>query len=219
MRERLTAYYAERALEYERVYEKPERQADLASLRELVPGYFRGRRVLEVACGTGYWTALIARSAASIVATDAGAEVIQVAKGKGLASNTPVEFHLADAFNLTPVPGEFDAAFAGFWWSHVPREELPRFLRGLNSRLRAGARVMLLDNRYVAGSSTVISRADPAGNTYQLRSLENGVQYEILKNFPSAAEVRDCLVANGGHSADVTELPYYWYATYVVRAA
>ena len=56
----LLTYYAARAAEYENVYAKPERQSDLARLRETVPAYFVGRRVLEVACGTGYWTRLIA---------------------------------------------------------------------------------------------------------------------------------------------------------------
>ncbi|MDB5865909.1 MAG: hypothetical protein JWO70_3715, partial [Betaproteobacteria bacterium] len=46
----LSAYYAARAGEYERVYDKPERQADLARLRDLIPGYFVDRRVLEIAC-------------------------------------------------------------------------------------------------------------------------------------------------------------------------
>ena len=38
----LAAYYAARAAEYERVYEKPERHADLAHLRHVVAEYFRG---------------------------------------------------------------------------------------------------------------------------------------------------------------------------------
>ena len=56
----LVDYYAKRAREYERVYDKPERQSDLARLHEIVPVMFAGRRVLEIACGTGYWTAPIA---------------------------------------------------------------------------------------------------------------------------------------------------------------
>ena len=50
----LAAYYAARAAEYERVYAKPERQTDLSRLRAAVAEFARGRRVLEVACGTGY---------------------------------------------------------------------------------------------------------------------------------------------------------------------
>ena len=52
----LAAYYAQRAAEYERIYAKPERQADLAALRARFGKLFKGKRVLELACGTGYWT-------------------------------------------------------------------------------------------------------------------------------------------------------------------
>ena len=51
-----TEYYRERALEYDRVYLKPERQGDLYRIREWLSTVFDGRRVIEVAAGTGYWT-------------------------------------------------------------------------------------------------------------------------------------------------------------------
>ncbi|HXN16613.1 MAG TPA: class I SAM-dependent methyltransferase, partial [Usitatibacter sp.] len=60
----LEQYYAKRASQYEQVYEKPERQHELEWLRGRIPELFRNRTVLEVACGTGYWTQFIARKAA-----------------------------------------------------------------------------------------------------------------------------------------------------------
>jgi SAM-dependent methyltransferase len=213
----LETYYAARAAEYDRVYEKPERQADLARLERLVPEHFRGRRVLEIACGTGYWTKRIAGVARSIVATDIGTEVLSVAKAKPWPLTTDVTFHIADAFDLAAVPGDFDAAFAGFWWSHVRREDLGTFLDGLHARLPAGARVMLIDNRYVAGSNIPITRRDPAGNTFQERTLSNGERHEVLKNFPDADEVRRELEAHGADEVEVAELEYYWCAMYRTR--
>ncbi len=64
----LCGYYAARAAEYERIYDKSERQADLARLRHLIPSYFVGRSVLEIACGTGYWTQFIAPAARKVTA-------------------------------------------------------------------------------------------------------------------------------------------------------
>ena len=49
-------YYARRAREYERIYAIPERQADLRRLREWVLDFAASRQLLEIACGTGYWT-------------------------------------------------------------------------------------------------------------------------------------------------------------------
>jgi ubiquinone/menaquinone biosynthesis C-methylase UbiE len=107
----LASYYAARAAEYERVYAKPERQADLARLRRVVTRHFQGRRVLEVACGTGYWTVLLSAGAASVVATDVGAEVLEIARAKPVRGSR-VEFRQADAFDLAGVPGDFDAPFS-----------------------------------------------------------------------------------------------------------
>ena len=211
--EELQRYYASRASEYDAIYDKPERQEELAALRALVTAFARGRRVLEVACGTGYWTAELARSAESVLATDVGDEVLAVAGERGLQTHV-VSFAKADAFRLDLVPGPFDAAFAGFWWSHVPRAALPRFLSGLHARLAPSARVMLLDNRYVEGSSTPLSRTDEAGDTNQRRRLADGSTHEVLKNFPAAGEVRRCLEAAGARDVEVGKTTHFWRATY-----
>ena len=64
-------YYAARAPEYDRIYQKPERQLDLAALRLWLPPLFAGTYLLEIACGTGYWTQFIAPATATVLAIDA----------------------------------------------------------------------------------------------------------------------------------------------------
>ncbi|PIF90927.1 hypothetical protein CLU86_1824 [Acidovorax sp. 62] len=49
-------YYAARAKEYDQIYAKPTRQADLRQMEAWLPTVLAGRNVLEIACGTGYWT-------------------------------------------------------------------------------------------------------------------------------------------------------------------
>ncbi len=206
----LVAYYRRRAAEYEAIYAKPERQADLAALGRLIPERLRGAQVLEVACGTGYWTQRIAASAARVLATDLAEEPMRIARAKDYAGN--VAFAEADAYALGDL-GSFDGAFAGFWWSHVPRQRIDAFLGSLHGCLAPGARVLLLDNRYVPGSSTAISSVDAGSNTYQLRRLGDGSEVRVLKNFPTQAELRERL---GPRAADFayTELQYYWLAEY-----
>jgi len=209
MDEELRRYYALRAREYEAIYAKPERQADLETLRAVVVAFARGRRVLEIACGTGYWTAALAEAAALVRATDAGAEVLDVARAKGLPRS--VTLALADAYDLGP-PDDCDAAYAGFFWSHVAREELGRFLGGLFRRLPPRSPVMFADNRYVAGSSTPLARTGPRGDTFQTRTLGDGSVHEVRKNFPTADEVRATLAAAGAAAIDVSESTYFWWA-------
>jgi SAM-dependent methyltransferase len=134
------------------------------------------------------------------------------------AETFPVQFTHADAFALDGVSGAFDAAFAGFWISHVHRHDLQRFLTGLHRRLPSGSLVLLADNRYVDGSNWPITRTGVDGNTYQRRRLLDGTEHEVLKNFPSPAEVRDAIEVFGGKRPTVCELTYYWYATYQVAS-
>lgn len=210
--ETIARYYAQRAAIYERVYHKPERQRDLRAMEAWLPAQFKGRRVLELACGTGWWTANGARDAASWLATDLNPETIAVARAKAMPAN--VRFTTSDAYTLQGLEDErFDAAFAGFWWSHVPLARLRPWLAMLHARLEPGAVVVMLDNVYCAGSSTPISRRDAEGNTYQLRPLDDGSVHEVLKNFPARDDVL-AAIAPCARDVQWTEHEYYWTLRY-----
>ncbi len=211
----LPDYYARRAGEYETIYAKAERQPDLARLRTLLSGLFGGRDVLEIACGTGYWTPVISESARSVLATDINEEVLAIARHKTYP-NRNVEFKIADAYSLANVTCRFSAGFAGFWWSHVPRQRLGCFLDCFHSRLCPGARVVFLDNNYVQGSSTPIARRDAEGNTFQKRRLEDGTEFEVLKNFPTESELRACVSAPA-EEIELIPFKYYWCFRYTAR--
>src|SRR6266567_5915693 len=204
----LPDYYARRAGEYERIFAKPERQPDLASLRTLLPGLFAGRDLLEVACGTGYWTPLTSGSARSILATDINEEVLEIARHKTYPKHN-VTFQIADAYTLENVNGRFSAGFAGFWWSHIPKQRLSHFLDCFHSKLCPGALVVFLDNNYVEGSSTPIARRDSDGNTFQKRKLEDEAEFEVLKNFSAETELRASVNAPADN-VEVTQFKYYW---------
>lgn len=208
----LEEYYARRAAEYERIYAKPERQGDLAALRARIAALLAGYRVLEIACGTGYWTEVIASSAAHVTALDATGETLDIARSKRYPPGR-VEFLRGDAYALPDSGRAQDAVFAGFWWSHVPLVRLDEFLAGVTRAVAPGALVVFLDNRYVEGSSTPISREDTGGNTYQQRTLEDGSVHEVLKNFPSEDDLRARALAHGtGVSMETFE--YYWLLSY-----
>jgi demethylmenaquinone methyltransferase/2-methoxy-6-polyprenyl-1,4-benzoquinol methylase len=256
----LIDYYAKRANEYERIYQKPERQEDLATIKKLCAQTLAGQTVLEVACGTGYWTQPVSQTAHSILATDVNEEVLEIARAKRYGC--PVIFQRADAFDLgalpsarkmeerstsprpsphlTPLPlsnaerekrsprpyeathqldcaagaaNHFTAGMAIHWWSHLRKSEIRKFLEGFHRMFRPGAVLVFMDNRYVEGSSTPISRTDGEGNTYQLRRLQDGTEHEVLKNFPEESEVAQILA---GTAVEMrwTVLPYYWFLTY-----
>jgi SAM-dependent methyltransferase len=209
-------YYAARAAEYDTVYLKPERQSDLRAMEQWVAQRFAGASVLELACGTGYWTQFIARSAKRICALDAVAETVEIAKHRISTQN--VEFVIGDAYAPPRARRGFDAAFAGFWFSHVPKARRHEFLSALSVALGAGASVVILDNRFIEGSSSPIAEQDADGNTYQLRSLRDGTSHRVLKKCPSEAELR-FLIGGLGREIRFTQWNYYWAIEFVTNQA
>ena len=211
----LENYYSKRAREYEQIYEKPERQRELEWLRHRIPEIFRGRTVLEVACGTGYWTQFIAPQAKRVYAGDINESVLEIAREKPIPPGKAT-FIKSDALALDNVPPGCNAAFAGFWWSHVKKSELTQFVARLASRIEPGSVVAILDNSYAEGSSTPVSRTDSEGNTYQMRKLANGEQFEVLKNFPTPDELAAAVkgVAREAHLESVT---YYWLLVFTLK--
>lgn len=212
---KMQAYYASRASEYERIYAKPERQPDLRRLERLIPDALKGRRVIEVACGTGYWTQHLAPVASFVLATDTAAETLEIARSKPLPEGK-VEFAIADAFDLPVTVGQFSGAYAGFWWSHLRPAEAAAFYASLRKCLSPGAVVVLMDNLYVEGSSTPISRTDSEGNTWQTRKLDSGATHEVLKNFPRPGQL-EAQVAGFGTHARYLPLDYYWLFQFEIR--
>lgn len=207
-------YYRQRAAYYERVYFKPERQTDLRTMEHWIGTPFAGRRVLEVACGTGWWTPHAARAAQRWLATDINPETMAVARAKPLPAC--VELRAVDAFTFAELGGEtFDAAFAGCWWSHLTWQQLPPWLAALHARLEPGARVVFLDNSFVQTSSTPISRTDDHGNTYQNRTLDDGSVHEVVKNFPTPEQAFAVL---GPRARDPEWIAHehYWILSYTL---
>jgi cyclopropane fatty-acyl-phospholipid synthase-like methyltransferase len=207
----MVSYYRDRAKEYEKIYAKPERQQDLAASAVKLQHLFSGRDLLEIACGTGYWTEKIAVSAKSIFATDINAEVIEIARQKQYRNNN-VRFDIRDLYKIDKNV-IFNGIFGGFIWSHVPVEELPRFIEAVHSHVNDDGVVVFMDNSYVEGSNHPITETDKNGNTFQTRLLADGSEHRVLKNFPSK-EFLTTLINSFGTDISFTQLEYFWILSY-----
>ena len=207
-------YYNKRLQEYDTVYTKPERQADLNALLARLQTDVSRREVLELACGTGWWTERLAAHAASWIATDADTGALDIVQHKaiqGLSATTTLNAYQPSV--STPV----DCVFAAHWYSHLRLDERSIFFRSVHGCLKPGGRLIMLDNNFVSGSSTAISRTDIEGNTYQTRKLKDGSLHEVLKNFPDQQQ----LAASGkpyfekiAFNNELTlNTIYYWYAS------
>jgi len=210
--EAMRGYYAARAAYYDAVYERPERAADIAFLREHLPSRLAGRDLLEVACGTGYWSQHLVTRTRRLVLTDAVAEPLAIAATR--PGVTREQCHAADAYALPASLGAFDGLFAGLWFSHVPRARRAEFFASIHARLVPGARVLLIDNNEAQRRDFPDEELDAAGDTYQLRVLRDGSTHRVLKNFPSQDELRAEVRAVGGTVTDYRDLDNFWLLEY-----
>jgi len=150
------------------------------------------RRVLEIACGTGNWTEVLAKRASAVLAVDSSPAALCIARKK-LSAYRNVTFKQVDAIELTGVTGPFDTAFAADWYSHIPKSIVPSFLSALHTVVKAGCVVIFLD---MAGREELhkeIIGSDEEGNCISRRTLPDGSVFEVIKNFPTRDELRDSL--------------------------
>lgn len=211
----LIKYYKDRANEYERIYSKPERQADLKASAVWLQDLFEGQDLLEIACGTGFWTEWIAQSANSVLATDINESVIEIAQKKEI-SNPKVSFSVADIYHFKPAK-KYPALFGGFIWSHILLQDLDHFLKTTHEFVAPDGLVVWMDNNYVKDSNHPIMDTDRHGNTFQTRKLDNGSAHNVLKNFPSETFLKEKL-KDLAVEIKITTLTYFWILSYRIRS-
>ena len=108
------AYYRAVADEYE------DHAIDVPGKRELlsaIDSFRPAGDVLELACGSGVWTEVLERSAASVTAVDGAHEMLARARTR-LGSSASVRFVEADLFSWHPTR-RYDAVVFGFWISQT----------------------------------------------------------------------------------------------------
>ena len=155
--------------------------------------------VLELACGTGHWTPLLAARARSVTAVDAAPEMLALARER--ARGLPVEFIQADVFAWQP-PRRYDTVFFAFWLTHVPPTRFAAFWSMVGMALASGGRVCFVDDsdRERAGERVAPDQATPA----VWRRLGDGSEHRVVKVYYSPAELAARL-AELGWSASIQE--------------
>jgi SAM-dependent methyltransferase len=133
---------------YDQIGEQYEEYANTATMKlaersmflELV-GALDGERVLDVACGTGYYTRILKqRGAGRVVGSDISAEMIRLAREAEAERPLGVEYRIADGADLADL-APFDLV-TGVWLLNYAGTvtNLQRLVRDVHARLRPGGR-------------------------------------------------------------------------------
>jgi SAM-dependent methyltransferase len=208
----LEQYYDRRAPEYEQIYHRddPIWQKELGEIAFALKRVMENKQLLEIACGTGYWTAIATETVQSVTAIDISEQMLAIARSKNLPNAT---FMLADAYSLESVKGCFDAGLANFWLSHVPKAQLSNFLRALHKKLKANSVIFMADNIYVPGLGGELIAKPNCKDTFKVRLLADGSKHEVLKNYYTKDEL--CrLLKPFGSELKINAGIYFWWLCY-----
>ncbi|MFC4562042.1 class I SAM-dependent methyltransferase [Nocardiopsis mangrovi] len=188
------AYYRAGAAQYDRPYAE---RADLRRLLAVADDLPIAGDVLELACGTGQWTPLLAARARSVTALDTAAEALGLARAR--TASPRVRFVQADVFEWEP-PRRYDTVFFAFWLSHVPPARLPGFWNTVAGMLAPGGRAVFVDDGPAGAAEEEVLADQPVPAV--VRRLDDGSRYRIVKVFHDARALADDLRALGW-TADV----------------
>ena len=199
-------YYRARAAEYDDTSYGAV-SSERASVPAIVDRLGISGDVLELACGTGIWTAELARHATTLTALDGAPEMLDIARQRVPPG---VRFEQADLFEWRPATS-WDVVFFSAWLSHVPEELFDGFWSNLAVAIRPGGRVIALDELPARSF-----HEDQVTGDVAVRTLRDGTKYEIVKVFwePSALVQR---LAPLGWRANVTPIEHDWFILEATR--
>jgi demethylmenaquinone methyltransferase/2-methoxy-6-polyprenyl-1,4-benzoquinol methylase len=241
LKEAMQVYYDQRASEYvdwflrTGLYDRPEtNEAFLAGLRQLEDELhsFGGGRILEIACGIGWWTSILARASQQtgvanraaegdtatldlgnapttidatglpqsetgvgreeieaqgrqVVALDYGPSMLAECRKRLTFNRAQAALLRASAYALPFAEDSFDSCFFGFFFSHVPHEDVAPFLSEVKRVVRPGGHVCIFDSS--------LPTLDHVETEIQQRPLRDGSLFPALKVYYGATGLAQVL--------------------------
>jgi demethylmenaquinone methyltransferase/2-methoxy-6-polyprenyl-1,4-benzoquinol methylase len=161
---------------------------------------------LELAAGTGIWTAHLAQMAEHVTAMDASEEMLEINARKLRAAH--VRYVEGDLFEWQPKE-QYDLVFFSFWLSHVPPARVPEFLGKVFRATKPGGRVFMIDSLAEQSSTATDQSVETTEQAQQTRRLNDGREFEIIKVY-YRPEVLAPLLKAAGFEADVQTTPRYF---------
>ena len=116
--------------------------SDVDAARAWLRAAALGEDVLELAAGSGNWTAELLGLAGTVTAVDSSAAMLALNRAKNTATATRLTTIEADVFTWQP-PRRYDTVFSSFWISHVPASRWSDFWALVERALAPGGRVQL----------------------------------------------------------------------------
>jgi len=214
-------YYEARAPEYDDWYYRRgrydwgiEKNLDWANEADEIRRHFHEFRgfddTLELASGTGVWTAELLKTSKRVTCLDASPKMIELNRSKNGCKK--IDFQRVDLFQWEP-DHTFDLVFTSFWLSHIPRDQLHRFLKNIAGAMKPDGLFYFIDSQLARTSRAQNHEAPEVDTGFSHRKLNDGREFEIVKIFHGREDLTRQL-SEAGLKADVkTTDNYFLYGT------
>lgn len=173
-------YYRARADEFEDGHHGP-----IPALAGPLHAFKPHGRVVEIACGTGIWTAEILRHPIeSLLCIDAAPEMLAIHESQ--IDDVRVRRERHDLFEWEP-DEVYDAAMFAFWLSHVPPSRFADFWARIRRAVGPEGRVFFIDDDDRASETEDL--IEGARVPTVRRTLNDGTVHSTIKSFHEPADL------------------------------
>lgn len=174
------SYYRAIAAEYDEAVKRDRGEPERPELEAAVARFEPSGAALELAAGTGQWTAVLARYATTLTIVDAAPEMLAINRANLASAAIPIEYMEADIFEWEP-RRSYDVVFFASWLSHVPRARFAPFWELVARCLAPNGRVFFIDEVSPVFEASDHVLQDIVEHGVSLRRSFDGRRFTIVK--------------------------------------
>jgi demethylmenaquinone methyltransferase/2-methoxy-6-polyprenyl-1,4-benzoquinol methylase len=190
--------------------------SEIADITSQMTALTRDAMVLEVAAGSGTWTAHLAREAAQLIAFDTSPSALDLNRANlSPELRRKVLVLRADALRMPFRAQSFDVAVINLWLTHVPLQLATDFMDASFHLVRPNGVVGIVDSHLSAsgGQLTLVDAERGAKEFVQARRLPDGETHEVVEVHYSQEALALLLAGCGFELESYWSGQWYWTAT------
>jgi ubiquinone/menaquinone biosynthesis C-methylase UbiE len=221
LRDSMLRYYDERAPEYEEAYTAGTGTSSIttgqvfrteAAQLHGVVARLVGGRLLDLACGTGYWMPSYAERCSRLTLVDQSARMLAESRRKvdHLGIGARAELVQGDVLDVALDAGAYDFALVGFLLSHLTEAQEAMLFGVLRRALAPMGRFLVLESAWTPLRVPFNQKTER-----QARRLNDGTPFDIYKRYVD----RDDIAAWSHRHGVVTTVEFFGDALCAVSGA